>query len=106
MLGIVLILARLVNISRDIANVIPIGIRLMRYVSGVFFSIDHYASGAAQVILAYQPFALMLTTARESLMQEYPVDWTHWVAAAIWAVVLIVIGMIVFWRDEARYGRG
>ena len=106
MLGIVLILARLVNISRDIANVIPITIRLLRYVSGVFFSIEHYASGVAGVILGYQPFALMLTTARESLMQEYPVDWTHWVAAAIWAIVLIVVGMIVFWRDEARYGRG
>ena len=29
-----------------------------------------------------------------------------WVWAAVWAVIVVVVGFVFFWRAEARYGRG
>ncbi len=106
--GLVFMGARLLNVSRDLGNLIPVVIRLMRYVSGVFFSIAHQVPNHVwiQQSLAKQPLALPITLVRESLMNEYAVDGKSWGIAAIWAVVLFFSGLWLFWRDEAKYGRG
>lgn len=106
--GVVLILARLINASADLWNFIPVGVRLLRYMSGVFFSVaatmtDHPIVGG---ILTYQPWALQLSLAREALLGEFPLDPTTWLVGLGWAIVLPVVGLVVFWRDEGRYGRG
>lgn len=107
--GIALIGARIVHLSTDLGNLIPVLIRVLRYVSGVFFSINHVATeGPLRAVLNYQPFALPLTTAREALLEgpDYAIVPQHWIALGAWAVGLLVVGLVVFWQDEARYGRG
>jgi len=104
-LGLAFFLARVVNAARDSANLVPVGVRLARYVSGVFFSIPHYAGhGLVSLVLLYQPLAVSMTTAREALMDQYPLTWGSWVAAAAWGVALSVTGIVFFWRGEGRYG--
>lgn len=110
-LGIGLVLGRVVHDSRDAANVIPLVIRLLRYVSGVFYSVDHYAQKAGAwpwlvSLLTFQPVAVMMNLVRESLLGELPVDPTTWLVGLVWAVVLPVIGFVFFWRGEGTYGRG
>lgn len=106
-LGIVFFLARIVEISRDLGNLIPVATRLLRYVSGVFFSIEAYAGGHPVVyaIMAYQPISSPLTITREALLVESPLTLTHWLVATFWALVLPTAGFLFFWRAEARYGR-
>lgn len=106
--GIVLVLARWVNASADVWNLIPVAVRLLRYVSGVFFSISAVTANhpVMGTILDYQPFALQLTLARQALMGEFPVQPMDWLVGAAWALVLPVVGLWIFWRDEAKYGRG
>lgn len=106
--GIVLVLARIVNMSADIWNFIPVATRLLRYVSGVFFSVAAVTKGHPVLyhLLEYQPFALTLTLARQSMLHEFPVQWHLWVAGLVYAVVFPVVGLWIFWRDEAKYGRG
>ncbi|MGO1166248.1 MAG: ABC transporter permease, partial [Janibacter sp.] len=111
LLGIAFICARLVNISRDLANLIPIIVRLLRYVSGVFFPVVHYAQNLPPVfqdLVVYQPFALMLSIGRQSLLtgEGNGIIVSDWLMMAGWAIGLIVVGLVVFWWDEARYGRG
>ncbi|WP_427384008.1 ABC transporter permease [Janibacter sp. G56] len=108
LVGLAFIGARIVNISRDLGNLIPVATRLLRYVSGVFFPIAHYASGFWGIVLGYTPFALPLTIARESLLNDpaNAVHWSYWIAMAAWAVGLMAVGLVVFWWDEAKYGRG
>ncbi|EKA61214.1 ABC transporter permease [Janibacter hoylei] len=111
LLGVAFICARIVNASRDMGNLIPVMVRLLRYVSGVFFPVAHYAKGLphlAQDMLVYQPFSLMLTTGRQALLTDpdHDVVLTDWLVMAAWAIGLVTIGLVVFWRDEARYGRG
>lgn len=109
LLGFAFIAARLVNASQDIANLIPVIVRLLRYVSGVFFPVVHYVQGAPPVIqevLTMQPFALMLTTGRQSLLNGEAVVLSDWLIMAAWALGAAGVGLVVFWRAEMRYGRG
>ncbi|HKX67827.1 MAG TPA: ABC transporter permease [Intrasporangium sp.] len=105
-LGFAFILARIVDASRDIANLVPVVVRLARYVSGVFFSIAHYAAGHAVLgaVLLYQPLAAPINAVRESLMAEYEPQLMTWLACAFWAVALAGAGLVFFWRGEGRYG--
>lgn len=104
--GVSFIAARAVQVTRDLRNVIPLVVRLMRYVSGVFFSIESYASGLAfGFILEYQPVAVYLNLFRSALLEEFAVEWTMWAAGAGWALAFFVVGMVMFWRAEERYGR-
>lgn len=109
LLGFAFIAARLVNASRDMANFIPVLVRLLRYISGVFFPVAHYVASApalVQEVLTKQPFALMLTTGRQSLLDDEPLVAADWLIMAAWAVMTVTVGLIVFWRAETRYGRG
>ena len=105
--GLVLMGARLVNVARDIGNLIPVMIRLLRYISGVFFSIDRYAEHhpTVQACLSLQPLALPMDLVRQCLMAEFPVKPLEWFVGLGWAVVLLGAGLWIFWRDEANYGR-
>jgi len=40
------------------------------------------------------------------MMGEFAISWIHWAVGAAWALVLPGLGLWVFWRDEAKYGRG
>lgn len=105
-LGVTFFLARIVEISRDIGNLVPVVTRLLRYISGVFFSIDSYAGHpVVHAIMAYQPVALPLTITREALLSEFSITPSTWFAALGWALFLPTAGFLFFWRAEARYGR-
>lgn len=102
--GLALLFSRLVYAVRDAGNFVPLLTRVLRYISGVFFVISAYATGWVQILLDYQPVALCLSILRQSLMEQFPVDWTMWAIAAGWGVALMAIGTIVFWQGEATYG--
>lgn len=104
--GIGLLAARFVHGARDLSNLIPLMTRMLRYISGVFFSVEHYASGLIGDILAYQPVAVSLTMVRECLLREAPLSWQTWAWGCGWAVGFFLVGFVVFWRAEASYGRG
>lgn len=110
-LGVAMLTARVVHAVRDVANLVPLVVRLLRYISGVFFSIEDRVAaidGApAWVGLAmeYQPVAVALSLVREPLMAEYSVQWMTWAVAGGWAILFLVVGFLVFWRAEGTYGR-
>lgn len=112
--GAALIVARLVNSARDLANLIAIVIRLLRYVSGVFFATQtlttrsHFVAEHTWIgnALTYQPFSIALTTLRETLLKESPPQLLVWVVAIASAIVIPAVGMVFFWRAEEAYGRG
>ncbi|WP_231384134.1 ABC transporter permease [Cellulomonas sp. URHD0024] len=104
--GVGMIAARLVVWSRDMLNLIPVSVRLARYASGVFFSIAIYAGhGLISTFLQYQPIAVYLDLVRSCLLAQYPPDPALWIAGAVWALVVLVVGLVTFWRAEERYGR-
>ena len=106
-IGIALIAARLVAEYRDVKQLVPFVLRILMYVSGVFFSIDHYVgSGEAATVLTHQPVAIYLELGRASLLGEVTASPSVWLWGVGWAVGTFVLGFVYFWRSEARYGRG
>lgn len=104
--GFAMIAARLVVGARDLRNLIPVAVRLLRYVSGVFFLISE--SGLREPfisVMEYQPVALYLTLIRSCVMAEFPPEPELWLWGTAWALATVVIGFLVFWSAEDRYGR-
>ena len=105
--GVAFVAARLVAQVRDVANVIPFVIRALMYVSGVFFSLSHYAgSGRLGQALGHQPVAVYLQLGRSCLLHDAPVSASTWLWGLGWAALALVVGFVWFWRGEERYGRG
>lgn len=107
--GVGFVLARFGSRWPDVLNFLPFVLRIGMYASGVLFSIDHYLSsgGALATIMNYQPVAVYLNLARQAMLLEpsAPLSLDLWLVGLGWAVVMFVVGFVVFWRDEARYGR-
>lgn len=114
--GLAFIMARFVASTPDVENVLPFVMRVVMYASGVIFPVaarvdELQMSEAVRPIvtgvLDYQPVAVYLYLVRSVLMQEemFPPSGLMWALGGAWAVLFFVIGFIVFWRGEERYGR-
>jgi teichoic acid transport system permease protein len=112
--GVAFMVARAVAITPDLDNILSFILRLVMYASGVIFPVTHYvqnlpaqAEAVLAPILQYQPVAVFLYLGRSSLTQEetIPHDPMMWAWAAGWALVTFVVGFVIFWRGEERYGR-
>ena len=104
--GIAMVGARVASDSRDLLNLIPLLTRLLRYISGVFFSISVYAGdGPVGQALQYQPVAVYLDLVRWCMLADVEQKPILWVFGVGWAVLFVAGGLVLFWRAEHRYGR-
>jgi teichoic acid transport system permease protein len=105
--GVALIAARLVAQVRDLAQLVPFVLRVLLYVSGVFFSIDHYVGDpTAETVLRHQPIGVYLELGRGALLTDVPLPSSLWAWGVGWALAALAGGLWFFWRGEERYGRG
>lgn len=103
-----LILARFAARTPDILKLLPFILRVGMYASGVIFAVQHQLEeGLLRTIMEYQPVAVYLNLARQAVLNEQsiPLDGWMWLHGGVWAISVFLIGFIVFWKDEARYGR-
>lgn len=105
--GVALIFARLTVHVRDLSQFVPFISRLIFYTSGVFFDprtvLEPYPT--LQAVYAWHPLNEVLSIARGILLDEYSIPWDYWWKLAIWAVAILVVGTVFFWKAEERYGR-
>jgi len=105
--GLAFVTARLVSDVRDLKQLVPFVLRVLMYVSGVFFSIQHYVgSGRAGALLTHQPVAVYLELGRACLLTDVTASPSTWLWGVGWALAALAGGFVFFWRGEARYGRG
>ena len=56
------------------------------------------------------PLLVFASLPREILMKhppEHPMsEPEQWLVALAWAIVMLVVGFVYFWRGEKEYGRG
>ena len=104
-LGLALFTARLTARIPDLTQVISIVVRFWLYGSAVFFSIDRFAAfPAMQDLMRVNPMYIVLDMARDSLLYSTTPSWTSWTLLSVWAIGLLVAGMVFFWRGEESYG--
>ncbi|MBW1640947.1 ABC transporter permease [Microbacterium resistens] len=105
-LGLALIVSRVSVRTRDVQQVVPIINRVLFYGTGIFFNIDGaLADYPTLLAIAHLvPTYDFVSIARDVLLSGYAAPAAAWVAAPVWALVMIVFGVIFFWRGEPRYG--
>lgn len=105
-LGVALVVARISVRTRDVQQLIPIISRVLFYASGIFFDVDGALAAfpTLMTLVHLIPTYEFIAIARDVLMSGYSAPLLAWIAAPIWALVMIVGGLIFFWRAEPRYG--
>jgi teichoic acid transport system permease protein len=110
-LGMALVIARIGAAVPDTSQFLPFLLRTWLYMSGIFYSITIFTRNKPEwvrVMLELNPGALYPELVRHALLVDPGSKLTPhaWAAAAAWAVVAVVAGMLYFWHGEERYGRG
>ncbi|XNS28163.1 ABC transporter permease [Citricoccus nitrophenolicus] len=104
--GLVLLFARVVSKVRDFAQVLTFALRIWMYGSGVFYSFENIVSNPAVLaILEFNPMHQVLNITRNSLLYGVTPEWSQWLILASWAIGLLIIGTVVFWRADESLGR-
>lgn len=106
--GVALICARLTVIVNDLSQLLPFISRLLMYTSGVLFQPDRVLQNhpTALELFRYNPIHEVLVIARGLLLpQTHTYEPIFWGYLAGWSVLLVVVGVLVFWVAEEKYGR-
>lgn len=105
-LGVALIVARMSVWARDVQQVIPIINRVLFYASSIFFQVDKvFADNPVVLTIAHLiPTYDFIALVRGAMLPSHPAPELAVWAAPIWAAVAVVVGVVYFWRAEARYG--
>ncbi len=109
--GLALLLARVGTKLPDVRQLMPYAMRVWMYTSGVFFNVEVFAANLPKwlvPIVEANPLLVYIELARYSLMDHAPLASTPselWIKGAAWALIMLVVGFVYFWRGEAEYGR-
>lgn len=103
--GLMFIAARICFEIPDVQALVRVGLRAWFYVSGVFFSIERFATQPiVQDVMSANPAYQFLTAIRgAALYGSAPTLGTLFILASI-SCGTFIIGLIYFWRAEEKYG--
>ncbi len=106
-LGLAFVVARISARVPDTTQALPFVSRVWTYTSGVMYSIAHFTAGHAawvHTVLTFNPGNVYLTLARNALLVGSPASATTWLLGVGWAVGLLAVSYLYFWRGEEAYG--
>lgn len=105
--SIALIVVRLVARIPDLLNLIQVSMRMLFFMTGVFFSVNIRFESAPewiQTIVLHNPSAVVLNLCRSVFLDDIQImaSQVFWVIGI--SVLLFAIGSFNFWRDECKHG--
>jgi teichoic acid transport system permease protein len=106
-LGVSLFTARWVERVHDLRQFVPIVLRMLMFVSGVFYDVTirfHKAPHVIRTIANFNPPSILLKLTRavflpDQLPQPHELVWIFSVT-----FLLLLLGFVSFWRGERRHG--
>ena len=104
-LGISLPLAAIVPFVPDLSNLLDYLIRLVFYMSGIFFAIDSIPNPQLVRILRLNPMATLIENYRGVLMHNTWPEWRVLGWIALLSLVLIYAGSWLIWRFNGLYAK-
>ncbi len=102
-LGLALWVGRLTFHFRDIQNLLPFVMRLLLYVSGVFFAASRVPDGLLRQVFEANPIYVFIALHR-ALLLDGAAPTRLWLTALAWTAVSLVSGLLFFWSREDSYG--
>ena len=105
-LGAGLAAARANHTYRDLEQLLPFLFRLLFYLSGVLYSVDHFvAHDGLRALFALNPLYCLITAWRWALLGT-EASVLVWVGTVGWPIITLGAGFFAFRAREATYGSG
>lgn len=106
-MGVALICARITVHVRDFTQILPLVTRMLFYTSGVLFNVDQILGSWPWLvaIFDFHPLYQTLHLARAMVMNDSEYNPMSWLVISVWAVLVLAVGLVYFWKAEERYGR-
>lgn len=103
--GLALLTARIAEVFRDLQNLLPFVFRMLFYMSGVLYAVENYVTDERLVkLFAINPLYSYITALRYAFLDIPATGWI-WVSIAVYTPAVLLLGLWVFKRAEATYGR-
>lgn len=103
-IGTTLIIARITAFLPDAKSIVIVFNRGLFFLSGVFFSIERFATQpVVQEIMTANPIYQFLRAVRNCVMLGVVPSWQEWVYLSAWSFGLLLVGFVFFWQAEERY---
>ena len=103
--GAAFLAARATTHFRDTMQFLPFVFRLLFYASGVIFNVDAYVESSTwSAIFVLNPMYCLVTIARWLILGG-SLDGLLLLSAALWTVLIIIVGFLWFHAGEDQYGR-
>lgn len=102
-----LIVVRIISRIPDLLHLINVVMRMLFFMTGVFFSVDIRFADAphwVQTLVSHNPSAVVLNLCRAVFLDDIPITTSQVVWLIGMSVVLFVVGSYYFWRDETKHG--
>lgn len=102
-----LLVVRLIARIPDLLNLINVSMRMMFFMTGVFFSVDIRFATAPdwiQTIVLHNPSAVALNLTRSVFLDDISITANQIFWLIGFSVLLFLIASINFWRDERKHG--
>jgi len=89
----------------DLANIVRVLLRLVFYMSGVFYSISKRITEPSLrlLLLKVNPIAFIIDQMREALLYGGSLDWQTYLIWLVAALVLSALGVRVIYKNENGY---
>jgi len=105
-LGLSLVLARIVADWNDFTHIIAFGTRIWLYLSAVFYSTDRFADmPLILTLMNANPLFNVLDMSRDVLLYDTMPEPMRWMILGGWTLGLLIVGTLMFWQGEEKYGR-
>lgn len=106
-LGVGLILARVISRVHDATHLLPFVMRAWMYGSAIFYSYERFVSHPdILAVVKLNPLFNVIDIIRSCVLYAQIPSWQSWATLGVWALGVLLVGMIFFWRGEESYGRG
>lgn len=90
----------------DLKFLLPLISRFWFYASGVFWSVEMFADNSVlQNVMTKNPGWVFLELSRETLIYNEVPGLGLWLYFSAWSFGTFLIGFVIFWRNELRFGR-
>lgn len=100
-LGVGLIFSALTAKYRDLRSILPVFLDLLKYITPVVYTVTTVSEPLSTVVLL-NPVASIVEAFRAIVLGEGTLSWTYLLYSSLVAVLLLVVGLILFNRAEKK----
>lgn len=104
--GLMFIGARMTALIPDTRAILELFVRGWMFASGIFYSMERYASDpTVYAVFTANPAYRFIHAFRQVTMWGEVPSWSEWGTLLAWSLGTLLVGFLYFWKGENRYAK-